>query len=117
MNKKKIKNISWDEFEKIEIRVGTIVEVKDFPEAKKKAFQLKVDLGKDIGIKESSAQITNLYSKDDLLAKQVIVVVNLNPKKIGSFISECLITGFYHSEQEVVLAIPDKKIKNGSRLF
>ena len=117
MNGNPIETLTFEEFQKVEIRVGTIVEVKDFPEAKKKAFQLKVDLGKDIGIKESSAQITNLYSKDDLLAKQVIVVVNLNPKKIGSFISECLITGFYHSEQEVVLAIPDKKIKNGSRLF
>ena len=112
-----MKNISWGEFEKVEIRVGTIIEVNDFPEAKKKAFQLKVDLGKNIGIKESSAQITSLYSKDDLLGKQVVVVVNFNPKKIGPFISECLITGFYHSEREVVLAIPDKKIENGSRLF
>ena len=117
MKKKKMKNISWNEFEKIEIRVGTIIEVNDFPEAKKKAFQLRVDLGKDIGIKESSAQITDLYSKNDLLGKQVIVVVNFNPKRIGPFISECLITGFYQSKQDVVLAIPDKKIENGSRLL
>ena len=109
-------DISWEEFQKIEIRVGTIIEVKDFPEAIKPAYQLKVDLGEKIGIKQSSAQITDLYSKEDLLGKQVIVVVNLLPKKIGTFISDCLITGFYNKNQKVVLAVPEKKVDNGSRL-
>ena len=111
-----MKNIGWKEFKKIEIRIGTIIEVKDFPESIKPAYQLKVDLGKKIGIKKSSAQITDLYSKKELFGKQVIVVVNLEPKQIGPFVSDCLITGFYMENKKVVLAIPDKKIKNGSLL-
>ena len=109
-------DITWDDFTKVELRVGTIVEVNDFPEARKPAYQVKVDFGEDIGIKKSSAQITELYSKDDLIGKQVIVVVNLFPKKIGPFISDCLITGFHRENKAVVLAIPDKKILNGSLL-
>ena len=109
-------NITWDEFKKVEIRVGTIIEVNDFPEAIKAAYQIKVDLGKKIGIKQSSAQITGLYSKNDLINKQVIVVVNFPPKKIGPFISECLITGFYNDDDKVVLAIPDQSIPNGTIL-
>ena len=111
-----MKNITWDEFKKIEIRVGTIIEVNDFPEAIKPAYQIKVDLGKKIGIKQSSAQITDLYSKNNLIDRQVIVVVNFPPKKIGPFISECLITGFYRSDNNVVLAKPDESIPNGTRL-
>ena len=111
-----MKNITWDKFKKIEIRVGTIVDAKDFPEAIKPAYQLKIDLGKKCGIKQSSAQITDLYSKDDLLNKQVIVVVNFPPKKIGSYISECLVTGFYNNDNKVVLATPDKFIDNGALL-
>ena len=111
-----MENITWDEFEKVEIRVGTIIEVNDFPEAIKPAYQIKIDLGKEIGIKQSSAQITDLYSKDDLINKQVVVVINFPPKKIGLFISECLITGFYKNSNEVVLAVPDKSIHNGSLL-
>ena len=109
-------NITWDEFKKVEIRVGTIIEVNDFPEAIKAAYQIKIDLGKKIGIKQSSAQITDLYSKNDLINKQVIVVVNFPPKKIGPFISECLITGFYNDDDKVVLAIPDQSIPNGTIL-
>ncbi len=109
-------NITWDEFKKVEIRVGTIIEVNDFPEAIKPAYQIKVDLGKKIGIKQSSAQITDLYSKNDLINKQVIVVVNFPPKKIGPFISECLITGFYNDDDKVVLAIPGQSIPNGTIL-
>ena len=109
-------NINWDDFKKIEMRVGTIVAAEDFPEAIKPAYQLKVDLGDEIGIKQSSAQITNLYSKEELVGKQVVTVVNLKPKKIGPFISECLITGFYIDKEAVILAIPDKKIENGLRL-
>ena len=111
-----MENINWDDFKKVEMRVGTIVEVNDFPEAIKPAFQLKIDLGKKIGIKQSSAQITNLYSKDDLIGKQVIAVTNFLPKKIGQLTSECLITGFYQEDKSVVLAVPDKKILNGSLL-
>ena len=109
-------NITWDEFKKVEIRVGTIIEVNDFPEAIKPAYQIKVDLGKKIGIKQSSAQITDLYSKNDLINKQVIVVINFPPKKIGPFISECLITGFYNYDNKVVLATPDQSIPNGTIL-
>jgi len=108
--------VTWDEFQKIEIRVGTIVEVKDFPEALKPAYKIKIDLGEQIGIKQSSAQITDLYSKDDLLGKQVIAVINFPPKKIGPFTSECLITGFYRKDNKVVLAIPEDKVENGSLL-
>ena len=108
--------INWNDFKKVEIRVGTIIEVNDFPEAIKPAYQLKIDLGSKIGIKQSSAQITDLYSKEDLLGKQVLVVVNLSPKKIGPFISDCLITGFYTDNKSVLLAIPDKKISNGALL-
>ena len=109
-------SINFSDFQKIDMRVGTIIRVKDFIEAIKPAFQLKIDLGKEIGIKQSSAQITDLYSKQDLIGKKVIVVVNLLPQKIGSFISECLITGFYRKDGLVVLAAPDKEVDNGSRL-
>ena len=109
-------NITWKEFLKVEIRVGTIIEINDFPEAIKPAYKIKVDLGEQFGIKQSSAQITDLYSKEDLINKQVVVVVNFPPKKIGSFISECLITGFYRNDKKVVLAVPDKSISNGSLL-
>ena len=109
-------NITWEEFLKVEIRVGTIIEINDFPEAIKPAYKIKVDLGRQLGIKQSSAQITDLYSKNDLINKQVVVVVNFPPKKIGSFISECLLTGFYRNDNKVVLAIPDKSIHNGALL-
>ena len=108
--------ITWDDFQKVEIRVGTIIEANDFPEAIKPAYQLKVDLGEKIGIKQSSAQITNLYSKEELIGKQVVAIVNFPPKKIGPFISECLVTGFIKSDQSVILAVPDKPIANGTRL-
>ena len=109
-------HITWDDFSKVELRVGTIIEVDDFPEAKKLAYQVKVDFGEDIGIKKSSAQITELYSKDDLIDKQIVAVVNFPPKQIGPFISECLITGFYKKDSSVVLAVPDKEVPNGSLL-
>ena len=109
-------NITWEEFLKVEIRVGTIIEINDFPEAIKPAYKIKVDLGEQFGIKQSSAQITDLYTKEELINKQVIVVVNFPPKQIGPFISECLITGFYSKGKNVVLAVPDKKIVNGLRL-
>ena len=111
-----MKNILWEDFKKIDIRIGTIIEADDFPEAINPAYKLKVDLGEEIGVKNTSAQITSLYKKDDLINKQVLVVVNFPPKKIGPFTSECLITGFYSEGKKVILAVPDKKIKNGLRL-
>lgn len=108
-------NIDWDDFQKVELRVGTIVDVQDFPEARKPAYKLKVDFGK-LGIKKSSAQITDLYSKEDLLGKQVLAVVNFPPKQVGSFMSECLVTGFHREDGAVVLATPDMNLQNGARL-
>ncbi len=108
--------ITWDDFEKVELRVGTIVAVEDFPEAKKPAYRLRVDFGESVGIKSSSAQITDLYKKEELLQKQVIAVTNFPAKQIGPFISECLVTGFCQQDGAVVLAVPDRKAPNGARL-
>jgi tRNA-binding protein len=107
--------ISWDDFEKIEIRVGTITEVSDFPKAKKAAYKLSIDFGES-GIKKSSAQITQLYPKDELKGKQIIAVVNFPPKQIADFFSECLILGVYTDKKEVVLLTPDKKVENGWKI-
>jgi len=108
--------IEWAEFQKVELRAGTIVDVKDFPEAKNPAYILRVDFGDKLGIKKSSAQITDLYAKDDLVGKQVVAVVNFPPKQIGPIMSECLITGFYRKDNTVVLATPDMDVKNGAKL-
>ncbi len=107
--------ISWDDFEKIDIRVGTITEVSDFPKAKKPAYQLIIDFG-EMGIKKSSAQITNLYNKEDLTGRQVIAVVNFPPKKIADFSSECLVLGVYTDKKEVVLLSPERKVENGWKI-
>lgn len=108
--------ISWEDFGAVELRVGTVIEVADFPEARKATYKLKVDFGADIGVKQSSAQITTLYSKEQLLGKQVIGVVNFPTKQIGPFRSECLITGFYRPDGAVVLAIPEQEVPNGSKM-
>ncbi|MEQ9308485.1 MAG: tRNA-binding protein [Balneolaceae bacterium] len=111
-----MKKINWQEFEQVELRVGTILEVENFPEARNPAYKLKIDFGEEIGIRKSSAQITHHYPKEELKGKQIIGVVNFPDKQIGPFISECLITGFYDKNGHVVLAIPDKKINNGVKL-
>lgn len=107
--------ITWDDFEKIDIRVGTIAEVTDFPKAKKPAYQIKVDFGV-LGVKHSSAQVTNLYTKQELIGKQVVAVVNFPPKQIADFFSECLILGIYTDRKEVVLLQPERKVDNGWRI-
>lgn len=104
--------ITWDDFEKVDIRVGTIVEVNDFPKARKPAFQLVIDFG-ELGTKKSSAQITKFYTKESLLNKQVIAVVNFPPKQIATFISECLVLGVYTAEKDVVLLQPGQPVQNG----
>ena len=109
-------HISWDDFQKVELRIGTIVDVEDFPEARNPAYKLRLDFGEEIGIRKSSAQIADIYSKKDLLGKQVMAVVNFPPKQIGPIMSECLVTGFHREDGAVVLAIPDTAIQNGARL-
>ena len=105
-----MQQIEWDDFLKVELRVGTIVAAEDFPEARRPAFKLQVDFGVEIGVKKSSAQITELYKKEDLIGKQVMAVVNFPAKQIGPIMSECLVTGFYNSDGAVVLAVPDPSV-------
>ncbi|MDA9057727.1 tRNA-binding protein [Candidatus Thioglobus sp.] len=109
--------ITWKDFEKVDIRIGTIVEVEDFPEARNPAFILHVDFGVEIGLKKSSSQITDLYTKNQLQGKQVMAVVNFEPKQVGPIMSECLVLGFYRQDNSVVLATNDLPINNGSRLL
>ena len=111
-----METISWADFEKVELRVGTVVSVENFPEARKPAFKLRVDFGKEIGVKKSSAQITDLYDKDNLLGRQVLAVVNFPPRQIGPTRSECLVTGFEQENGAVVLVRPDSKVPNGAKL-
>ena len=111
-----METIEWEEFEKVDIRVGTVLDAKEFKQAVKPALKLRIDFGEDIGIKKSSAQITALYSEESLMGKQVLAVVNFRPKQIGPFISECLVLGLYNDNGQVVLAVPDKTLENGSRL-
>lgn len=108
--------LSWPEFEKVEVRVGTILEVNDFPEARKPAYQMRIDFGSEIGIRKTSAQITKRYKKDDLLNRQIVAVVNFPKKQIGKFLSECLVLGIVGNEGDVVLLSPDFKIENGLRI-
>ncbi len=113
----KMDHINWSHFEQVELRIGTIIQIEDFPEAHKPAYKLTIDFGEKVGVKRSSAQITTRYSKKELVGKQVVAVLNFPPKQIGPFMSECLVTGFPDEKGHIVLAVPDKEVPNGMKLF
>lgn len=108
--------ISWEDFQAVELRVGRIIEAEPFPKARKPAYILHIDFGEDIGVSKSSAQITDLYTPDTLIGKQVVAVVNFPPKQIGPIMSECLVTGFRREDGAVALAVPDQPVPLGTRL-
>ena len=116
LNRNKLYMISWDDFEKIDMRAGTIVEVNDFPKARKPAYKLVVDFGNEIGLKRSSAQITTFYTREELLNRQVIAVVNFPSKQIADFVSECLVLGVYDENKNVILLQPGKPVTNGMKV-
>jgi tRNA-binding protein len=109
--------ISWADFEKVDLRVGTIFDVQDFPAARKPAYQLQIDFGEAIGIRKSSAQITKHYKKEELLGRQIVAVVNFPKKQIGKFMSECLVTGFADANGDIVLTSVERKLPNGAKLI
>lgn len=108
--------ITWADFEKIDIRVGTIVEAKEFPKARKPAYQLTIDFGAELGIKRSSAQITEFYNIENLKGQQIVAVVNFAPKNIAGFISECLVLGVYDENKDVILLAPKAAVTNGQKI-
>jgi len=112
-----MESISWDDFVRVELRVGTVLRASEFPEARKPAYILEVDFGPEIGIKKSSAQITHLYQPHELVGRQVVGVVNFPKKQIGPLMSECLVTGFHNEQGSVVLCVPDQKVPNGTKLL
>ncbi|QDU92880.1 tRNA-binding protein [Lignipirellula cremea] len=111
-----METITWADFERVELRAGTIVAVEEFPAARKPAYKLKVDFGPELGVRQSSAQITVLYTKEELLGRQILGVVNFPPKQIGPFLSQFLVTGLYREDGAVVLASPEQPVPNGARL-
>ena len=108
--------ITWDDFLRVDLRVGTIVAAEPFPEARRPAYKLRVDFGPDLGELRSSAQITAHYGADELLGRQVVAVVNFPAKQIGPMMSECLVTGFYRDDGTVILAVPERQVPNGAKL-
>jgi tRNA-binding protein len=108
--------ITWDDFEKVDLRVGTILEVADFPKARKPAYQLHIDFG-ELGVLKSSAQITVHYKKEDLIGRQIIAVVNFPKKQIANFMSECLVTGFPDEHGDIVLSSIERQVPNGTKLM
>ena len=109
--------ITWEDFEKIDLRAGTVVRAEHFPDARKPAIRLWIDLGPDLGVKKSSAQIIEHYQPEELIGRQLVCVVNFPPKQIANFISEVLVTGFSDQENHVVLCAIDKEVPNGAKLF
>lgn len=112
-----MEQIRWADFEKVELRVGTIMDVVDFPEARKPAYKLHIDFGDAIGTRWSSAQITAHYTRDDLIGRQVVAVVNFPEKQIGKFMSQCLVTGFADEQGDIVLTSVERPVPNGSKLI
>ena len=111
-----MESISWADFEKIDIRVGTIIEAVEFPKARKPAYRLAIDVGKSVGIKNSSAQSTAHYKTADLIGRQIIAIINFLPKNIAGFISECLVLGIYDGQNEVILVQPQAGVLNGAKI-
>ncbi len=109
--------ISWNDFEKVDLRAGTILTVEDFPEARRPSYKLWIDFGEEIGIKKTSAQVTKLYTKEQLQDRQVICVTNFPPRQVGKFMSEVLLTGFLNENGDVVLANIEREVPNGVKLF
>lgn len=112
-----MEEISWADFERVELRVGTIVAVAEFPKARKPAYQLKIDFGNELGVRQSSAQITSHYTREELIGKQIIGVVNFPRKQIANFMSECLVTGFADENGDIVLSTVERKVPNGAKLI
>lgn len=112
-----MQTIAWDDFAKVELRVGRIVDASRFPEARKPAYVLHVDFGDELGTRKSSAQVTHLYQPEELVGKLVVAVVNFPKKQIGPLMSECLVTGFHNEEGEVALCVPDKPVPLGTKLL
>jgi tRNA-binding protein len=108
--------ISWEDFEKIDIRTGTVISVSDFPNARKPAYKLEIEFGPELGLKRSSAQLTHFYTPEDIIGKQVVAVVNFPLKQIGNFFSECLVLGIYNADNNVVLLHPERKVPDGSKI-
>ncbi len=108
--------ISWKDFEKVEMRIGTITEVSDFPEAKNPAYKMLIDFGEDIGQRKTSAQITKRYKKEELLDRQIVAVVNFPKKQIANIMSECLVLGAVGEDNDIVLLNPDFRVQNGLRV-
>jgi tRNA-binding protein len=111
-----VEEITWDQFTAVALRAGTIVAVDEFPEARKPAYRITVDFGAELGVRTTSAQVTTHYSRDELVGKQILAVVNFPPKQIGPMMSEFLLTGFYDEGGAVVLAVPERPVHNGARL-
>lgn len=111
-----METIDWDHFQAVEMRAGTITHAEAFPEARRPAYKLTVDFGPELGSLRSSAQVTDRYTPEDLVGRQVLAVVNFPPKQIGPMRSECLVTGFYAADGSIILAVPDQPVHNGARL-
>ena len=112
-----MEEIDWNDFTKVELRVGRVINAEPFPEARKPAYKLLIDFGEEIGVKKSSAQITSLYQPQELVNKLVVAVVNFPAKQIGPFVSECLVTGVHNENGEVALCVPDKPVPLGTKLL